>query len=127
MSEAALTAQRAEYDALNARCAANPHEAANFASLLRRTPRAAKVKRLFNSALFNHATLVRLLLADGLSPSTPYPEQGDLSVLNYAAENGAIDVVRLLLEAGADANSLDNLGNTALVEAVGRGQLACAR
>ena len=122
-----MTAQRAEYDALNARCAANPHEAANFASLLRRTPRAAKVKRLFNSALFNHATLVRLLLADGLSPSTPYPEQGSGSLLHFAAQNRAIDVVRVLLEAGDDANSCDFVGNTPLLEAVPSGQLVCAR
>ena len=124
MSEAA---QNAEYAALNARCAANPREAANFAAGLRRTPRAQKERWLFNCALNNNATLVRLLLADGLSASTTDSERGNSTQLHAAAQNGAIDVVRLLLEAGADANSLDNLGNTALVEAVGRGQLACAR
>jgi hypothetical protein len=58
MSEAAEAAQRAEYAALNARCAANPREAANYAALLRRTPLAEKEVMLFNCALYNHATLV---------------------------------------------------------------------
>jgi len=127
MSEAANSAVRAALAALNARCAANPREVANFAALLRRTPRAEKAEWLFNSAILNHASLVRLLLADGLSPSTTDPEQGQLSVLHFAAQNGAIDVMRLLLEAGAEANSLTNLGDTPLHDAVCDGQLACAR
>jgi len=122
-----MAAQAAEDAALDARCAANPREAANYAAGLRRIPHALKVKLLFNSALDNLATLVRLLLADGLSPSTPYPEQGSGSLLHFAAQNRAIDVVRVLLEAGADANSCDNLGNTPLQAAVTFGKLACAR
>jgi len=131
MSEAALAAQAAldgAFDAaLNARLAANPREAANYAARLRRIPHALKVKLLFNSALNNSAALVRLLLADGLSPSTTDPEQGNGSLLHFAAQNGAIDVVRVLLEAGADANSCDFVGNTPLLEAVPSGQLVCAR
>jgi len=127
MEEAALAAQNAEYAALNARCAANPREAANYAALLRRTPRADKEGWLLNNALDNNATLVRLLLADGLSPSTTKPEQGNCSLLHAAAQRGAIDVVRLLLEAGADANCCGEAASTPLAEAVGRGQLACAR
>jgi len=63
MSEAAVAAACAAWAALNARCAANPREAANYAALLRRTPRDMKERCLFNHALDNHATLVRLLLA----------------------------------------------------------------
>ena len=121
MSEAALAAQAALDGALdaalNARLAANPREAANYAARLRRIPHALKVKLLFNSALNNSAALVRLLLADGLSPSTTDPERGENSVLHFAAQGGSIDVVRLLLEAGADANCCDSLGNTPLHEA----------
>ena len=127
MSEAAMAALRAEDAALNACCAASPREAANYAALLRRTPRADKEGWLLNNALDNHATLVRLLLADGLSPSTTLPEQGNSSLLHAAAQRGAIDVVRLLLEAGADANYCGEAGSTPLAEAVVRGQLACAR
>jgi len=124
MSEAA---QNAEYAALNARCAANPREAANFAAGLRRTPRAQKERWLFNCALNNNATLVRLLLADGLSASTTDSERGNSTQLHAAAQNGAIDVVRLLLEAGADANCCDVVGNTPLANAVAKGKLACTR
>jgi ankyrin repeat protein len=127
MSEAATAALRAENAALNARCAANPREAANFAARLRRIPHAHKVDFLFNSAIEKQATLVRLLLADGLSPNTTDPEQGDTMPLHAAAQSGAIDVVRLLLEAGADANCCDDAGNTPLVNATTNGQLACAR
>ena len=127
MDEAADAAVLAELAALNACCAANPREAANYAARLRRTPRGTKECWLFNSALNNSAALVRLLLADGLSPSTTDPEQGDLSVLHMAAQGGSIDVVRLLLEAGADANSLDSVRNTPLQAAIIHGQLACAR
>ena len=70
MSEAVIAAERAECAALNARCAASRREAALFAAKLRRTPHAQKVDWLWNSAINNHATLLRLLLADGLSPNT---------------------------------------------------------
>jgi len=127
MDEAADAAVLAELAALNARCAANPREAANYAALLRRTRRDEKVRLLVSSALYNHATLVRLLLADGLSPNTINAEQGNATPLHAAALRGAIDVVRLLLEAGGAVNSCDAVGNTPLGNAVCRGQLACAR
>ena len=107
--------------------AASAREAAQVAALLRSMPRAGKESWLLNSALLNYATLVRLLLADGMSPSTINAEQGNSSLLHFAAQGGAIDVMRLLLEAGAEANSLTNLGDTPLHDAVCDGQLACAR
>jgi len=119
--------EAAQDAALNARCAANPREAANYAARLRRTPRDEIERLLFNSAFFNHAALMRLLLADGLSPSTTLPEQSNVSVLHVAALSGAIDLVRLLLEAGADANCCDRLGSTPLQTAIIHGQLTCAR
>ena len=107
--------------------AASAREAAQVAALLRSMPRAGKESWLLNSALLNYATLVRLLLADGMSPSTINAEQGNSSLLHFAAQGGSIDVVRLLLEAGADVNSCNDLGNTPLAEANTYGQLACAR
>ena len=104
-----------------------PREAANYAARLRRAPLAEKELWLFSCALYNHATLARLLLADGLSPSTVYLEKGNSTPLHVAAEHGAMDVLRLLLEAGADANSCEFLGNTPLMRAVMDGKLACAR
>jgi len=123
MSEAALAAQTADNAALNARCAANPREAADYTALLRRTPHAMKLTFLFNSAIDNHAALTRLLLADGFSPNTFHAEQ---SLLRIATGYGSIDVVRLLLEAGAEANSFDKMGDTPLKAAVSSGKLACA-
>ena len=126
MSEAALAAQDAQFAALNARCAASPREAAIFTAFLRTITHADKVKWLCNSVCNNHAALVRLLLADGLSPNTIHP-QGSLSLLHLAAGHGAIDVLRLLLEAGADTNSCEPLGHTPLSLAVGRGHTECVR
>jgi len=120
-------AQEAKDAALNARCAASPCEAANFAALLRRTPRAVKEDLLFNSAMDNLSTLVRILLADGLSANTVYPDRGDATLLHAASKYGSLDVLRLLLEAGADSIICDWVGNTPLVEAILHGQLACAR
>jgi len=125
MSEAALAAQVAEYAALNARCAASPREAALFAAALRTTPHAEKAQWLVNCAVDNHAALVRLLLADGLSPNST--NNASQSLLHIATGYGSIDVVRLLLEAGADTNSCDCLGNTLLQAAIFSGKLACAR
>ena len=122
-----MAALRAEYAALNARCAGSPRDAANYAATLRRTPRDAKERVLLNSAFSNSPTLVRLLLADGVSPSVANLSQGNSTPLHAAAQQGAIDVLRLLLEAGADANSCNCVGNTPLDEAVGHGQLTCAR
>ena len=126
MSEAAQAAARAEYDVLNARCAASPREAANYAVMLRLSPRAEKDRWLFDSALYNSATLVRLLLANGLSPSTTNTGQSNMVPLHAAAQGGAIDVVRLLLEAGADANSLSSLGSKPLCNATAASSLAHA-
>jgi len=127
MSEAALAALRAEWAARNARCAASPREAANFAALLRRTSRAEKERWLWNRALCNHATLVRLLLADGLSPNFTPADQSHLSPLHMAAQNGSFDALRLLLEAGANANCCDSTGNTPLDNAIAFCKLDCAR
>ena len=124
MSEATRAAERAEFDALNARCAASPREAALLAAKLRRTPHADKLIGLVNSAINNHAALARLLLADGLSPNTV---EADQSLLHIAAFYGSFDVLRLLLESGANANSLDGAGNTPLQGALCCGHLACAR
>jgi len=120
-------AENADWTALNARCAANPREAANFAALLRRTPRAVKGDLLFNSASDNLSTLMRLLLADGHSPNTSYARFSNSSLLHVAGSKGAIDVLRILLEAGANANSTDSVGNLPLGAAIIKGQLACAR
>ena len=125
-------AEEAEIAALNARCAANPREAANYAARLRRTPRAEKETWLWNSAYLNHVALARLLLADGVSPHTTFAMFHNATPLHAAARYGASDVVRLLLEAGADANSVINEGSTPLQTAIrghsgSGGHLACVR
>ena len=77
MSEADEAALNAEWAALNACCAANPRDAAQFAATLRHAPHAEKENWLVNSTIHNYAALVRLLLADGLSPNSVNPEDDD--------------------------------------------------
>ena len=67
-----------------------------------------------------HAQSVAILLEHGAKFDEKLPESGR-SVLHVAAEEGRLDCVRLLLQAGADVTSQDANGKTALdlVEAKG--------
>ena len=60
------------------------------------------------------------------NPNVLDPE-ADQAPIHVAAENGQLEVVRLLLEAGADKDLAAEDGNTALQEASWRGHLAVVR
>src|SRR5918993_400701 len=69
---------------------------------------------------------VRQLLADGRSPNTF--DELSKTPLHYAAEREHIDIMRVLLEAGADVNAHEEarIGNTPLRDVAGRCSLAVA-
>ena len=76
------------------------------------------MKCVFN----NHATLARLVLAGGqCSPNAVAPLVPPQNLLRIAAGFGWNEVLRVLLEAGADSNVCDDVGNTPLVNAMVHG------
>ena len=125
MSDAAWALELVEDEGLDGRCAADPREAARVAAALRARPSADKPSLLFYFAQRNCEKLVQLLLADGLSPNTIYPEHGMSTLMHVAARAGSVGVLRLLLLVSVDAMSRDVLGNTPLMVAVREGNLVC--
>ncbi len=67
--------------------------------------------------------LVRLLLELGADPSTPGAKEPALSL---ATRHGRADAVRVLLEAGADIDAVDESRTTALMHAIGHTDLTIA-
>jgi ankyrin repeat protein len=57
----------------------------------------------------------RFIIAGQWDPQ--YPDGGGVTPLNYAAANGNIDIIRLMVEEGADVNQVDVRGNTPLSSA----------
>jgi ankyrin repeat protein len=79
--------------------------------------------RQFLSAVFlGDSARVRSLLVRHPHLSTQRDGLGDRPIL-HAARNGDTDIVRLLLDHGADANTLNDRGHTALYCAGGHGHL----
>ncbi len=68
---------------------------------------------LAGAAADGDVTRVRSLLARGASPNAEGPD-GSFTALIAAAENGHAEIVRLLLDRGADINRRDFEGKTAL-------------
>lgn len=58
--------------------------------------------------------MVELLLADGAALRVDEPDRGQWTALHYAAKQGALDAVKLLLAHGADRRALDQRGRTPL-------------
>ena len=69
------------------------------------------------SVLAENLELARLLVsrgADGLGKD----EEHDITVLMFAVESGNVELVRLALQAGAEVNAYDWMGQTALARAL---------
>lgn len=80
---------------------------------------------LHAAAEFGHAEAARMLLAHGMSPSTP-DARGE-TALHVAARHGHGDVAHLLLAAGADPGARDADGLTPAETANGDGHAALAK
>src|SRR5947209_7044732 len=76
------------------------------------------------AAFFGRPEAVELLLARGAEVSTPARHQFHVTALQEAAANGALDLVRVLLDRGADPAATDDNGRTAADWARDRGQTA---
>lgn len=71
--------------------------------------------------LLDTSTLPQILSAAAISPSCPpllhWPNQSGSTPLHYAAVNGQLEAVKLLLAAGADPKTTNAAGHNAIFEA----------
>jgi serine/threonine-protein phosphatase 6 regulatory ankyrin repeat subunit B len=79
---------------------------------------------LMHASHFGHKDIVKTLLDTHASPD---PLPGMTSALILAADGGHDEVVRLLIERGAQANHVDNKGATALIRASKTGKLSTVK
>lgn len=68
---------------------------------------ASNDSNLLEAVKNNETKLVEQLLADGANPNTVDEDRFDAPVINYAASNNNLEMVKILVDAGADVN----LGN----------------
>lgn len=72
----------------------------------------------------NHADVVRILLAAGAQSNVR--DSADYTPLHKAAQNGNLEILRLLVEKGADVAAVRKGGGTALDEATAKGHAEVA-
>ena len=66
----------------------------------------------------NNTKLVKKFLAEGMSPNV-YLDADKISPLHFAAQNNAVDVIPLLVDAGADLHAVaQTTGQTVLDVAI---------
>ena len=83
---------------------------------------------LMKAAYWGHTAIVELLLAvPGIDVNAKDQFDGTTALIKAAMGKGNIAVVELLLAAGADVNAKDDEGQTALITAAERGNIAVVR
>ena len=97
----------------------------NAPSIKEILPNVIPIGPMYDAVTSGKVWRVKLALNDGADPNEP----GVFSptVLHVAAENGWLDIVRLLVENGADLTRLDSEGRTPAAVAAASEQAAVAR
>lgn len=72
-------------------------------------------KELYEAVLFQDVPKIKALLGQGADPNY---RENDRALLAWAAQNGNLEVVKLLVDAKADVNSVDGIGHTPLIRAI---------
>lgn len=81
-------------------------------------------KKLFSAVMFGDAAQIKELAAAGADVNS---RENDRPVIAWASQNESVEVVKALIESGADVNAVDGIGHTALMRAVETNQLAIAQ
>ncbi len=79
------------------------------------------------AAFYGHEEAVRLLLARGASPNLAARNAMKVAAIHAASAAGSLVIARLLIEAGADVNAVQQAGFTPLHAAAMTGQLDLAK
>jgi ankyrin repeat protein len=79
------------------------------------------------ASFFAQPACVRELLARSANPQLRAPGFGNVMALHSAVAGRSVEIVRMLLEAGADPNAKQDQGFSALHEAANTGDLEMAR
>lgn len=82
---------------------------------------------LFRAVMSGDLDTVQALLGGGASPNPPRSEMVSMSPLDWAITMGTPDMVRLLVERGANVNEMDPHGHTPLHRAAMKGNFEAAR
>lgn len=97
-------------------CAAISYERVELAcELIRRGGMLANDGALASAAMRGNITVVQALLSAGKNPNEPFPDADTCgsTPLMYATNRGYFDVMRALLDAGANIDAVDDHGATA--------------
>lgn len=81
-------------------------------------------KKLFSAVMFGDAAQIKELAAAGADVNS---RENDRPLIAWASQNQSVEVVKALIESGADVNSVDGIGHTPLMRAVETNQLAIAQ
>ncbi len=89
--------------------------------------KAANIRKLIQAAKTGDIPTVRAFLDAGNSPDTPIPNKARFSILMYAASGNQVEMIRFLLDKGANVEYKSADGYTPLMLAGMRGSMEAAQ